>query len=480
MTDAPLILGVSGLRGVTGASLTPEVACRYGAVLGEWFHERSGGGRTRVVLGRDGRAGGDMVRHAAIAGLVGAGCDVVDLGVATTPTVGVMVDSEDAIGGVSLTASHNPQEWNGLKALIRNPNARGSSAAAPTPEEAAGLVDRFRGADRVGTRSWSDVGRVTREHGAAEIHAKRVIEHLPIDVVRAIQEAGYSVVLDSVNASGAEAGAWLLRLLNCRLDHHGSADSGLFPHPPEPTESHLTTLCTTVRDAHAHVGFAQDPDADRLAIIDENGRYIGEEYTLALAAMAVLSGIDAGLSPDQYTLATNLSTSRMIDDVARDFGASVVRTPVGEANVVVALRNASHAFGGEGNGGVIWPSITYVRDSLSAMALVLALKARTNKPISRLVEELNELSPSGAGYAIRKSKVDLARREDAAPTLAKVASTFAGAQVDERDGVRVDLPDRGAWVHVRASNTEPIMRLIAEAPSAGEADALIERVAALV
>lgn len=339
----------------------------------------------------------------------------------------------------------------------------------------------------------------------------------------AMQEMGrgckkWRVILDSVNASGGPGAESLIRSFHAEaIQLHGDS-SGIFPHNPEPTAENLSGkggLCDAVPGLRADVGFAQDPDGDRLAIVDETGRYIGEEYTLVLAAISLLEALgspvlrtgssesaqslgtgtsserpsEQGQGPSSESLATttplicvNLSTSRMIDDVAARYGARVVRTPVGEANVVEAmkrLRREGHhvLLGGEGNGGVIWPKVTYVRDSLSAMALTLSLMARTGKTISQLVAGI----PS---YAILKRKQPLARKELAAPTVEKLAAHYRtkgpAVRVDTQDGVRIDFDDTRAWVHVRASNTEPILRLIAEAPSVGIAEAVLEEVQRLV
>ncbi len=482
MSEAPLMVGVSGLRGIVGKSLTPEVATRFAAAFGGWLGDRATPGhRPKVVIGRDGRAGGQAIHDAAIAGLMNAGCLVVDLGVAMTPTVGVMTDREDATGGMVVTASHNPQEWNGLKCLVREGDDT-VAACAPNATSAAEIIARFRGPE-IPPRGG---GSVTRESDPAATHIARVWEQVETLIGPPIA-AGIRarVAIDSVNASGAPGAAELLRLLGC-MDtvHIGNADSGMFPHPPEPLRENLGTLCSVVRQQKATIGFAQDPDADRLAIVDERGDYIGEEYTLVLAAEAILGSHKDMKAPGRPrpVLVTNLSTSRMIDDVAARHGARVVRTAVGEANVVDAMKQeeaagAYIALGGEGNGGVILPTVTYVRDSLSAMALVLVLLARTGKTVSGLVASMPR-------YAIEKRKVDLARKEDAAPAVQKIAAHWKAHRVDLQDGVRIDFatgPLAGkAWIHVRASNTEPIMRLIAEAPEPGQAKAILDEAARVI
>ncbi|MEX0775195.1 MAG: phosphoglucosamine mutase [Phycisphaeraceae bacterium] len=457
MAIAPLMLGVSGLRGLIGQSLTPVVAARYGAAVGQWFMDQRGrfddGDAAHVVVGRDSRPSGAMIESAAVAGLLGAGCRVTTLGIATTPGVAVMVDHLNASGGVVITASHNPIMWNGIKTLRRD-------GAAPPPQEAQQIVAGFQ-AD---SAKWAPVEKLAgleNDPGAARVHVDRVLRHVDADVVR---HRKLKVVLDSVHGAGGPSGALLLRELGVEVVHLYGEPTGRFPHTPEPTKANLTELADAVRDHHADAGFAQDPDADRLAIVDEKGTYIGEEYTLALCSLHVLSSQDPPVKGG--VLATNLSTSRMIDDVAAKFACRVIRTPVGEANVAAAMREHNAIAGGEGNGGIIWPKVVHVRDSLSGIALVVEMLAQRGVPLSAIVEA----SPR---YAMVKDKVDLkpGMKERLAPELCQA---FAQQTLDLQDGVRIDWPDR--WVHVRTSNTEPIMRLIAEAGDEGAARELIAQV----
>jgi phosphomannomutase len=479
------MLSVSGCRGILGKSVTPTVAARFAGVFGAFLRERhtSKDRRPLAVLARDGRAGGEVLLHAAAAGLAASGCDVLTLGVAMTPTVGVVVDSRGAAGGIVITASHNPQEWNGLKPVLRAADAAPGNidASAPGKDTADVLIDRYHaacanpgGAHGVGP---TEVGSISAAPaGALGIPSEPTSTHVGV-LKEALKEIGATddrssmaikCVLDSVNASGREAGA---EFLGRRLVQHvGSGTTGLFPHPPEPTRDNLVSLSRFVTEKHADVGFAQDPDADRLAILDERGGYIGEEYTLVLAAEAVLGAAGAMPGWKGGTVCVNLSTSRMIEDVAAKYGARVVRTAVGEANVVSAMKREGAIFGGEGNGGVIWPRVTYIRDSLSAMGLVIALMARTGKKISELVAEI-------PGYAIVKRKVDLRAKEDAARAVEVIAQRYAQERIDRQDGVWVGFDSRRAWLHVRASNTEPIMRLIAEAPTEQQANAILDEAA---
>jgi len=452
---------VSGVRGVVGASLTPEVIARFCGALAGWLRENAGSGATAsVVVGRDGRAGGEVPAAVATASLRSAGLRVIDLGIATTPTVGYMVKRHGALGGLALTASHNPAEWNGLKPIT-------SAGSAPAPEEAAEILQRFHDDDA----SWAghdELGGWDGDDTAAHAHVAAVLDALSaVCPIEEIARRRFKVALDSVNASGSLAGAMLLEALGCDVERVACDGSGVFPHTPEPTAANLTSLCDVAKGTSVDAAFAQDPDADRLAIVDETGRYIGEEYTLVLAVKALLGGGGSG-----ETLAANLSTSRMIDDVASELGATVVRTAVGEANVVAQMRAKGCVLGGEGNGGVIWPAVVDIRDSLGAMALTLALMARSEGPLSAIVDAL----PS---YAIVKKKAAI-RDGLADAAIAALKERYAGARMDEQDGLRLDFDDPASWVHVRASNTEPILRVIAEAPDRAEAERLAGEVEGVI
>ena len=456
-TSAPLMLSISGARGIVGVTMTPDAAARFAAAFGSMLKESVDGRPPRLVVGYDGRASGSALASAAMAGLAGVGCEVTGLGITTTPTVGVMIRHLGCDGGINVTASHNPIEWNGIKCL----DSDGLAPPAPIAER---IIDRFRN----GNLDWSGgdtCGLIDERGDAAEIHVEKVLDLVD---VAAIRERRFAVVLDSVAASGGTAGRMLLEALGCQINHLHGIPTGIFPHTPEPTEANLTELAAaTSKDDDASIGFAQDPDADRLAIVDEHGRYIGEEYTLVLAALRMLQRRGGG------PVAANLSTSRMIDDVCASFeGGSVIRTAVGEANVVQGIRGSEAAIGGEGNGGVIVPEVCFVRDSLSAMALVLELLATERRPISDIVEGLPR-------YAMIKRKWDLSKvgGVEAVPEiLSRVAAHWSSARIDDADGVRIDV-DR-AWVHVRPSNTEPIIRLIAEAPTAAEVEAIADEAAA--
>lgn len=464
------MLSVSGARGIVGSSMTPAVAADFAAAFGSWIKNSARQPQPLVCLGRDSRPSGEMLAHAAIAGLASVGCRVIDLGVVTTPSVAVMITHHKAAGGMAITASHNPIKWNGLKCL----NADG---VAPPPDQARTIIERFEDKN-FQYAPVEEIPPAARDDSANDRHVAKVLAAIDPKPIRA---AKFKVVLDSVNGAGCAPGRMLLEALNCKVVHINGEPNGRFAHTPEPVEENLTELKERTRVEKAACGFAQDPDADRLAIIDENGTFIGEEYTLVLAAKRVLDL--AHNQPDAQArrnhlnaviLATNLSTSRMIDDLAAQYpGTQVLRTAVGEANVVAALKPLGNRalLGGEGNGGVILPGVCWVRDSLSAMALVLSLMAASRSRLGKIVDGIPR-------YRMIKHKFDLASLggpEAVTHALEQVRKRFADQKLSTIDGVRIDFAD--GWVHLRPSNTEPIVRLIAEARDDSRALQLIDEVA---
>ena len=363
-----LIITVSGLRGIVGENLTPQVAADYGRAFGSFLRSKfSDADKLTVCMGRDSRPSGRSLASAITSGLTTAGIDVIDLGIVTTPTVGIMVRHLACAGGIVITASHNPLPYNGIKLLLDN-------AMAPPPDVAGQIKICFEIRDFFSNDRLKS-GRVASNNEADDIHIAKVLR---IVDQKAIAKKQFKVVLDSVNGAGGRPGVKLLTALGCKIIPMNTEPTGLFAHPPEPTAENLTSLCDAVKNAHADIGFAQDPDADRLAIVDETGTYIGEEYTLALAAKLIFSR-------QTGSAAANLSTSRMIDDIAKAAGGRVIRTPVGEANVASAMIKNNCIIGGEGNGGVIDLRIGPIRDSLVAMAFALQLLAETGKTVSQLV-----------------------------------------------------------------------------------------------
>lgn len=438
-----LIISVSGIRGTIGEGLTPQIACDFGSAFGTFL----GGGR--VVVGRDSRPSGPMIRDGVIAGLTGCGCDAVDLGIVSTPGAAMMVRQLDAAGGIVITASHNPPAWNGIKFL--------SSQGWAFPPDRAAEIRQIYESKSFAFRDALAVGGSVEQPGTHEQHIKVVKNCIDVEAIRA---RGFKVVLDSVNGAGGPGGSRLLRDLGCELIHINAEPTGLFAHTPEPTAENLVGLCDAVREHDADIGFAQDPDADRLAMVDEEGTYIGEEYTLALTARHVLS-----ITPGPC--AANLSTSRMIDEVAKQAGGQTVyRTPVGEAHVARAVLENGCVIGGEGNGGVIDPRVVPVRDSFAGMGLMLDMLAATGSRLSELVLTVPRYEMVKTKFPCDSAKI--------AAVLDAVRERFADEPTNDADGIRIDWPE--GWVHVRGSNTEPIMRIISEATDRSTAEELADRI----
>ena len=400
-----------------------------------------------------------MVFGAVSAGLMSVGVDVVDVGVATTPSVALMGRFLKCDAAIVITASHNPIVWNGIKFL------RHDGIAYP-PGEAARMKEIYFAKPWVGKLAGiEELGRLTEDSRAHAHHVQTVLQYFD---VRGIAEKRFRVVLDSVNGAGCVGTPMLLSKLGVELVHMNAEGTGIFAHVPEPTKENLTDLCAKVKEKRAAVGFAQDPDADRLAIVDENGTYIGEEYTLALCTYARML-----VKP--VPVVANLSTSRMVDDIAAKYGQRVYRTAVGEANVAGKMQEVNGAgaggnvIGGEGNGGIIDLRVGPVRDSFLGMAMVLDMLTRTGKTVSQLVSDIPR-------YAMSKTKFECTP-EQSAGLVAAVKEKFADQKLDTSDGVRIDWAD--GWVHVRQSNTEPIARVIAEASDEGRARELIGKVEGL-
>jgi phosphomannomutase len=424
------ILSISGLRGVIGDGLDPEYIARFAAAFGTLC---DGGD---VILSRDGRSTGPLVQHAVLAGLLATGCRVLDAGIATTPTCGVLVHHHGAAGGLQITASHNPPEWNGLKPF----SPVGSVFDAMLGQRLVDLIE----SGGFEYRSYDRLGQVETIADPAGPHIERVLKLVDAGAIR---KRRFRVVLDCNHGSGAAATPQLLERLGCEALILGGVADGRFAHTPEPIKENLTGLSDAVRRSGADAGFAQDPDADRLAIVDNAGRYIGEELTLALAADFVLAR-----RPGPFVV--NGSTSRVNADIAARLGCAFHRSYVGEAHVVAKMRAEQAVLGGEGNGGVIEPRVGYVRDSFVSIAYVLAGLAARGGTLAEWADSLPH-------YAIVKDKLTCPR-ERVTVACAALRAGYPGATPTEGDGLRLDWDDR--WVQVRASNTEPILRVIAEAP----------------
>jgi phosphomannomutase len=443
---AERILSISGLRGIVGDGLDPNFVVKFSQALGILSD------RGTVVVGSDGRSTGAMLKLAVRVGLESVGCRVIDAGIVSTPTCGFLVRQLGAAAGIEITASHNPIEWNGLKPFSREGSVF---------DEAAGrrLLELLE-ADALTLSRWNSLGSTEECPDAGGVHLEKVCELVDVATIRARR---FKVVLDSNHGAGSLWGPQLLESLGCEVTTLGGTPDGLFDHSPEPLKENLRGLCDAVRRQGADVGFAQDPDADRLAVVDNHGRYIGEELTLALCADYVL-----GRAPGPVVV--NGSTSRVTADVAARYGSPFYRSRVGEAHVVAKMREVSAVFGGEGNGGVIEPKIGYVRDSFVGMAYILAGLSAGRRSLAAWADSL-------PAYFIVKDKVTCPRdRADAA--CVALQNKYRDASATLGDGLRLDWPDR--WVQVRASNTEPILRVIAEAPEQAAAAELCAAAVAVV
>jgi phosphomannomutase len=446
MSFEGLMVSVSGVRGRVGGALTPEIVCQFAAAFGAFSIARS---RSRtIVVGRDSRVSGPMFHRAVVSALQSVGADVLDIGMAPTPTVQMAVEQHHAAGGLAITASHNPVEWNALKFISSSGLFLDAIEGAAMRAVMDGIVPRA---------TWDALGNVTLDTAAIEQHIDAILA-LPFLDVDGIRRRAYHVALDTCHGAGITIFPRLLERLGCRVSAINLEPHGRFHRPPEPVAENLGELERLVVESGAVVGFATDPDVDRLALVSDRGAAIGEDYTLALAAKVVL-GRKRG------PVVTNLSTSRLVADVAAEAGCELVLAPVGEVNVAVKMRSIGAVVGGEGNGGVILPDLHLGRDAPLAAALILQLLHESNGTLSAVVAQYPQ-------YRIVKDKLD---RPDAPldAVYASLREAFAGAEVDTQDGLRLTWPDR--WVHVRPSGTEPIVRVIAEAPTEGEAWELVRR-----
>lgn len=437
----------AGLRGVVGETLLPPlVSGMTGAFAGIL-------GPGPLALGRDTRLSGPMLLELVGSSLCAAGRDVIDLGVCPVPTIEYFIKTEGLPGGIDVTASHNPPEWNALKFI-------GKGGYFLDRDEAKALGRAYESGvlwmpyDRIGTRS--------ANHTAITRHIQRVLEVVDVDLIRS---RAFTVAIDCVNGSASLATPLLLEALGCRVVSIHTKIDRPFPHPPEPKPENLGDLIALTRDSGADIGFAQDPDADRLALVAEGGRALSEEYTLVLAAEHVLS------KKPGRALVCNLSSSRMLEDAAFRHGSECFRTEIGEINVSKALRLSGGAIGGEGNGGVMIPEVHEGRDSFTGIALILELMAERKMAVGAIADSLPR-------YAMRKFQVEIAPDRIADVVASVEQEMGSGASFDHRDGIKLSWNDR--WIHVRGSNTEPIIRIMAEAPTDKETTELIDRARALL
>ncbi|OGU75341.1 MAG: phosphoglucosamine mutase [Ignavibacteria bacterium RIFCSPLOWO2_12_FULL_56_21] len=444
-----LMISISGIRGIVGSSLTPEVIIKYASSYAEYCN------RGPIAIGRDGRVTGRSIAHLVASTLVQMGSDVTALGIVPTPTVALAVEKLHLAGGISVTASHNPMVWNGLKFLAPS----GLFLDADENRAFWTIADR----PSRSYVSWDHQGRHSAHTQFLDAHLQAILD-LPYIRPSDIRARRLKVVLDCVNASGGMIVPQLLRELGCTVVEMNCDVSGIFAHTPEPVPENLGDLAQRVRDEHADLGLAVDPDADRLVVIDERGIPIGEEYTIATVVEFVLrKEWEAGRR--DHTVVVNLSTTRAVDDIAKRYGATCLRTPVGEINVAKKIKEVGAVVGGEGSGGVIVPAVHTGRDAMVGAGLLLQSLAESGGTMSALKSTLPQ-------YAITKGKVE---RTQGSPDgiFQRLADEYsATSRITKDDGLKIDLAD--AWVHLRTSNTEPIIRIIAEAPEKSRADELVK------
>jgi phosphomannomutase len=446
-----LIKSISGIRGTIGGlpgdNLTPLDAVKYAAAYGSWIKDQRNKENYRVVVGRDARISGHMMQQLVMNTLIGLGIDVIDLGLSTTPTVEVAVTMEHADGGIILTASHNPKQWNALKLL----NHKGEFLSAEAGQRILDIAE----SSNISFAQVDDLGEIHRNDAYIDLHIDEILD---LELVNAeeIKRAGFKVVVDGVNSTGGIAVPLLLEALGVHPVKLFCTPNGEFPHNPEPLEEHLSALMEAVVEEGADFGLVVDPDVDRLAFVDENGAMFGEEYTLVAVADYVLQHTPGAT-------VSNMSSSRALRDVTQKHGCTYTASAVGEVNVVQQMKDTNAVIGGEGNGGIIYPELHYGRDSLVGIALFLSYMAENNKKVS-------ELRASYPSYFSSKNKIELTPDLDVDAILKSFAATYASEEINTIDGVKIDFPEN--WVHLRKSNTEPIIRIYAEAKSQEEADAL--------
>jgi len=449
-----LIKSISGIRGTIGGSqgdnLTPLDAVKYAAAYGSWVKIQRNKENYRVVVGRDARISGPMMQQLVMNTLIGLGIDVIDLGLSTTPTVEMAVTMEHADGGIILTASHNPKQWNALKLL----NNKGEFLDAAAGQEILDLAE----AGTISFAEVDDLGSIRRNDAYIDLHIDEILE---LDLVNTelIKKAGFKVVVDGVNSTGGIAVPLLLEALGVHPVKLFCTPNGEFPHNPEPLKEHLTDLMEAVVKERADFGLVVDPDVDRLAFVDEKGEMFGEEYTLVAVA-------DYILEHHKGNTVSNMSSSRALRDVTEKHGGVYTASAVGEVNVVVKMKETKAVIGGEGNGGIIYPELHYGRDSLVGIALFLSHLAEKNIPVS-------VLRAGYPSYFMSKKKIQLTPELDVDAILKSFEATYASEEIKTIDGVKIDFAEN--WVHLRKSNTEPIIRIYTEAKSQEEADALADR-----
>lgn len=450
-----LIKSISGIRGTIGGNvgdnLTPIDAVKFAAAYGVWLRQQRQKDTYRVVVGRDARISGEMIQNLVMNTLVGLGIHVIDLGLSTTPTVEVAVPMEHADGGIILTASHNPKQWNALKLL----NEKGEFLNG---EEGVKILE-IAETDTMQFAEVDDLGKITKNQAYIDLHIDEVLK-MPLVNKKAIAAANFKVVVDGVNSTGGIAIPLLLERLDVHTVKLYCEPNGQFPHNPEPLKEHLTDLSQAVVKEHADLGIVVDPDVDRLAFMDENGEMFGEEYTLVACA-------DYVLSKTPGNTVSNMSSTRALRDVTEKHGGNYEASAVGEVNVVELMKKNNAIIGGEGNGGIIYPELHYGRDALVGVALFLSLLAEKQMSVSAL-------RASYPNYFMSKKKIELTPTLDVYAILKAMEQRYQNERLTTIDGVKIDFSQ--SWVHLRKSNTEPIIRIYTEAPSQQEADALADKI----
>ena len=447
-----LIKSISGIRGTIGGkvdeNLTPIDAVKFAAAYGSWLKGQSGKEHVKVVIGRDARISGEMIQNLVQYTLIGLGIDVVNIGLSTTPTVEVAVPLEKADGGIILTASHNPKEWNALKLL----NDKGEFVS----DQDGKAILKIAQENDFSFATVDHLGKLAHDDRYIDLHIEKVLA-LPLVTPEAIQKKKFRVVVDAVNSSGGIAIPSLLERLGVEVVKLYCEPNGHFPHNPEPLKEHLGDICKKVVEEKADFGIVVDPDVDRLAFITDQGEMFGEEYTLVACADYVLG---------KGNVVSNLSSSRALRDIAQKHGVSYSAAAVGEVNVVTEMKRVEAIIGGEGNGGIIYPELHYGRDALVGVALFLSLLAERGGS----VQQLRESYPA---YFMSKNKIQLTEQINPDQILRAMEQKYAHEQTTTIDGLKIDFAD--SWVHLRKSNTEPIIRIYTEAKSQKEADALAQR-----
>ncbi len=440
--EKPVMISISGIRGVVGEGLSPELLVNYSAAAGTFF------GKGRVMVGRDSRVTGEMVKASVFSGLMSVGCDPVDLGICPTPTLQHTVQELECVGGIVISASHNPGQWNGLKLI--------GPDGLFLDQDQGDVIKNIVHKKSFRYEKWNRVGRPLSYSHSIEDHIRSILNVKYIDIEK-IREKKFRVAIDCVNGAGGTILPRLLKELGCEVFAINEKPSGLFAHNPEPLPENLSQLSTLVRKTDADVGFCVDPDVDRCAIVTEKGEPIGEEYTVTIAIKHILS-------KKRGPVVVNVSTTRAVDDVASESGCRVMRTPVGEINVAKKIKEAGAVIGGEGNGGVILPDVHLGRDAPVAISLVLQQLAESELSMSSLYKSLPQ-------YYITKKKIEIgsSRPEQ---IIEKLGNHISDAAITRIDGIKIEWAD--SWVHIRRSNTEPIIRIIAEAKTKKESEELAD------